>query len=68
MCIITDSPTCDVHLINDGFSVIDENSVSFQYEGTGPDANTVHTAFLCRIDNGDTVSCEWWCSFSHFAF
>ena len=44
-----DNPQCSVHLINKGLTIMGNNA-TLEWEGTGPSATTVISAFACRLD------------------
>ena len=44
-----DNPICSAHLINKGVTVTGNNA-TIEWEGTGPSATTVVSAFQCRLD------------------
>lgn len=58
---ITNSDACDVHLINNGVTINSDSTATFEFEGTGPNIAAMHTEFLCRVDNGAPVNCEFCC-------
>ena len=48
---------CAAHLINDGVTV-DGDTVTVEWQGTGPSQANQNTQFNCRLDNGTSESCE----------
>ena len=47
--VFPDSPICALHLINKGLTITGNNA-TIEWEGTGPSATTVVSAFECRLD------------------
>ena len=54
----TERIICYLHLINDGVTVIGD-TVTVEWQGTGPTAANRITEFDCRLGNGGFQSCEW---------
>lgn len=62
--LVTDRDYCDVHLINRGIT-INDNTATFEWEGTGPDATVFHTMFECTLDDGNVFPCEFHLQYKH---
>ena len=54
----TERIICYLHLINDGVTVTGD-TVTVEWQGTGPTAANRITEFDCRLGNGGFLSCEW---------
>ena len=54
----TERIICYLHLINDGVTVTGD-TVTVEWQGTGPTAANRITEFDCRLNNEGFQSCEW---------
>ena len=58
-CVLSlDNPQCSVHLINNGVT-IENNSVTIEFDGTGPSEEIVVSEFVCRLDDEEFVTCKF---------
>ena len=48
---------CSAHLINDGVTVVG-NSVTVEWQGTGPSQTNRNTQFNCLLDSEPRQSCK----------
>ena len=47
-----------MHLINNGVT-IENNSVTIEFDGTGPSEEIVVSEFVCRLDDEEFFTCKF---------
>ena len=48
---------CAAHLTDDGI-VVDKDTVTVEWQGTGPSEDNQNTLFVCSLDSGPFNLCE----------